>query len=101
MPSFKDFYLIKLANENNCFIHKWTYYAFFILTIDKFYELILDCLCSKQFFVIKKIVSTRQNVLENPKYSQFISEYKFLKCECKIIIDNIDIHNFNKFSKKI
>ena len=75
LPSFKDFYLIKLANENNCFIHKWTYYAFFILTIDKFYELILDCLCSKQFFVIKKIVSTRQNVLENPKYSQFISGY--------------------------
>ena len=37
----------------------------------------------------------------NCEYSQFISEYKFLKCECKIIIDNIDIHDFNKFSKKI
>ena len=37
----------------------------------------------------------------NCEYSQFISEYKFLKCECKIIVDNIDIHDFHKFSKKI
>ena len=75
MPSFKDFHLIKLTNENNCFLQKWIYYLFFVLTIEKFYELYLDCICSKQFFVIKKIVSSRENVLENPKYSQFISGY--------------------------
>ena len=75
IPSFKDFYLIKLTNEKNYFLQKWIYYLFFALTIDKFYELYLDCICSKQFFVIKKIISTRENVLENPKYSQFISGY--------------------------
>ena len=37
----------------------------------------------------------------NCEYSQFISEYKFLKCECKIVVDDINIHDFNKFSKKI
>ena len=37
----------------------------------------------------------------NCEYSAFISEYKFLKCECKIIVDDINIHDFNKFSKKI
>lgn len=75
LPSFKDFYLIKLTNEKSCFIQKWVYILFFILTLDKFYELYLDCICSKQFFVIKKIVSSRENVLQNPKYSQFISGY--------------------------
>ena len=75
LPSFKNFYVIKLTNENNCFVQKWIYILFFILTIDKFYELYLDCISTKQFFVIKKIVSTRENVLENQKYSQFISGY--------------------------
>ena len=75
LPSFKDFYVIKLTKENYCFVQKWIYILFFILTIDKFYELYLDCISTKQFFVIKKIVSTRENVLENQKYSQFISGY--------------------------
>ena len=37
----------------------------------------------------------------NCQYSSFNSEYQFLKCECKVIVDDIDINNFNKFSKKI
>ena len=75
LPSFKEFYLIKLTNGNNCFLKKWIYIVFFVLTIDKFYELYLDCIFTNQFFVIKKIISTRENVLENPKYSQFSSGY--------------------------
>ena len=75
LPSYKEYYLIRLTNQENCFIKRWIYIIFLIITLDKFYELYLDCLCSNQFFVIKKIVSSRQNVLENPKYSQFISGY--------------------------
>ena len=37
----------------------------------------------------------------NCQYSAFNSEYKFLKCECKVIVDDIDINDFNKFSQKI
>ena len=37
----------------------------------------------------------------NCEYSSFNSEYKFLKCECKVIVDDIDINHFDKFSKKI
>ena len=37
----------------------------------------------------------------NCQYSSFNSEYKFLKCECKVIVDDIDVNNFNKLSKKI
>ena len=75
LPSYKEYYLIRLTNQENCFINRWIYIIFLIITLDKFYELYLDCICSNQFFVIKKIVSSRQNVLENPKYSQFISGY--------------------------
>ena len=38
---------------------------------------------------------------KNCEYSSFNSQYKFLKCECKVIVDDIDINNFDKFSKKI
>ena len=37
----------------------------------------------------------------NCQYSSFNSEYKFLKCECKVIVDDIDINDFDKFSEKI
>ena len=37
----------------------------------------------------------------NCQYSSFNSDYKFLKCECKVIVDDIDINDLNKFSKKI
>ena len=73
--SFKDFYLIKLTNSKNFLLHKWIYILCFILTIDKFYDLYIDCICAHQFFIIKKIVSARENVLQNPIYSKFISGY--------------------------
>ena len=37
----------------------------------------------------------------NCQYSSFNSEYKFLKCECKVVVDDIDVKNINKLSKKI
>ena len=37
----------------------------------------------------------------NCQYSSFDSKYKFLKCECPVIVDDIDINNYYKFSKTI
>ena len=37
----------------------------------------------------------------NCQYSSFNPEYKFLKCECKVIVDDIDVNNLNKFRKKV
>ena len=37
----------------------------------------------------------------NCQYSSFDSKYKLLKCECKAIVDDIDINDFDKFSKKV
>ena len=89
IPSFQEFFLIKLTNEESCFLQKWVYIIFFILTLDGFYDLYLYFICSKQFFVIKKIVSSRQNVLENPKYSKFISGYNIN--EQNVILERNDI----------
>ena len=43
--------------------------------IDLFYRVYLDYISSKQKFKIRKIVSSRYNVYENNKYSQFIPGY--------------------------
>ena len=82
LPSFKEFYLVRLTNKDNCFIKKWIYIISMIITLDKFYELYFDSICSSQFFVIKKIVSSRQNVLENPT---------FFKKYFKILLDSLNI----------
>ena len=37
----------------------------------------------------------------NCQYSSFNPEYKFLKCECKVIMDDIDVKNTKKLNKKI
>ena len=35
------------------------------------------------------------------EYSSYNSQYQFLKCECRVVVDDIDISNFDKFTKKI
>ena len=37
----------------------------------------------------------------NCEYSSFNPEYKFLKCECRVIVDDIDTNDLHKFKKKI
>ena len=37
----------------------------------------------------------------NCQYSAFEGSYQLLKCECKVVVDDIDIKKFDKFSKKI
>ena len=72
IPTMKELYLINLTNKNNCLIQKWVFILCNILMIDTIYKLYFNCICSNQFFVIRKIVSSRKNILENEKYSQFI-----------------------------
>ena len=75
LPSKKDYYLINLTNSKNPLLKRWVYILSIILMIDQFYKLYLECVWSKQFFVIRKIISSRKNVLENDKYSQFTPGY--------------------------
>jgi hypothetical protein len=76
IPSMKYFYLIKLSKDKNyCLLQKWIYILCVFLMIDLFYRIYLDCITSKQKFKIRKIVSSRYNVYENNKYSQFIPGY--------------------------
>ena len=72
IPGMENYYLIKLNKDKKYFLlKKWIYILSVFLMIDQFYRLYLDCICSKQFFIIRKIISSRNNVLENNKYSQF------------------------------
>ena len=76
IPSMKDYYLIKLRKEKNYFLlQKWVYILSAFLMVDQFYKTYLECISTHQFFVIRKIVSSRQNVLENNKYSKFTPGY--------------------------
>ena len=76
IPSMKYFYLIKLSKDKNyCLLKKWIYILCVFLMIDLFYRIYLDYISSKQKFKIRKIVSSRYNVYENNKYSQFIPGY--------------------------
>jgi len=45
--------------------------------------------------------NTYSTCQSNCQYSSFDSKYKLLKCECKAIVDDIDINDFDKFSKKV
>ena len=37
----------------------------------------------------------------NCQYSSYDPNYKLLKCECKVIVDDIDVNDIHKFSQKI
>ena len=75
VPSLKNYYLINLNGQDYPLLKKWIYITCFILTFDQLYTLYLESLCSYQFFVIRKIISSRNNVLENEKYSKFTTGY--------------------------
>ena len=75
VPSLKNYYLINLNGQDYLLLKKWIYITCFILTFDQLYTLYLESLCSYQFFVIRKIISSRNNVLENEKYSKFTTGY--------------------------
>ena len=79
IPAIKDYYLLKIkANKNYCLVKKCVFIISNLLMIDEFYKLYLDYLCSHQYFIIKKVISSRINVLDNEKYSQFVPGYNIL-----------------------
>jgi len=90
IPSMKYFYLIKLSKDKNyCLLQKWIYILCVFLMIDLFYRIYLDIISSKQKFKIRKIVSSRYNVFENNKYSQFTPGYSIQDSQFVENRDNI------------
>jgi hypothetical protein len=76
IPSMKEYYFIKLRKNKNYFLlQKWVYILCTFLMVEQFYKAYIDYISTHQFFVIRKIVSSRQNVLENNKYSKFTPGY--------------------------
>jgi len=90
IPLMKYFYLIKLWKDKNyCLLQKWIYILCVFLMIDLFYRIYLDIISSKQKFKIRKIVSSRYNVFENNKYSQFTPGYSIQDSQFVENRDNI------------
>ena len=79
IPIKKDYYLVKIKNNKSyCLLQKWVFILSTLLMVDEFYKLYFNYLCAHQYFIIKKVVSSRNNVLQNEKYSQFIPGYNIL-----------------------
>ena len=80
VPIKKDYYLVKIKNNKSyCLLQKWVFILSNLLMVDEFYKLYFNYLCTHQYFIIKKVVSSRNNVLQNDKYSQFIPGYNILE----------------------
>ena len=95
IPGMENYYLIKLNKDKKYFLlKKWIYILSVFLMIDQFYRLYLDCICSKQFFIIRKIISSRNNVLENNKYLQFTPGLSI--SDNKVVENMNDISGVNK-----
>jgi len=76
IPKMKDYYLVKLKkDENYCLIQKWVFILSGFLMVDQFYKFYLEYISTYQFFIIRKIISSRNNVLENNRYSEFTPGY--------------------------
>ena len=79
IPTMKDYYLVKIkTNKSYCLLKQCVFILSNLLMVDEFYKLYLDYLCSRQSFIIKKVISSRNNVLENDKYTQFAPGYNIL-----------------------
>ena len=90
IPSMKYFYLVKLSKDKNYYLlKKWIYILCVFLMIDLFYRIYLECISSKQKFTIRKIVSSRYNVFENNKYSQFTPGFSIQDSQFLANKDNI------------
>ena len=100
IPSMKDYYLVKLRKDEKFFLlQKWVYILSAFLMVDQFYKTYLEYLSSHQFFIIRKIISSRKNVLENNKFSQFTPGY--IIEEENFVANKDEIGGINKETKLV
>ena len=71
--NYKRFNLIKLDGGDMCFFQKWIYVIFILLTLGWIYDIIFNCYCIQQNFTVRKLVSTRYNLLDKEHSVQYNS----------------------------
>ena len=65
------YYLINIYGGESCLLTKCAYIISVILTLGQLYKLILFCLTNQITFVIKKIISTRNDLSCDAKYDAY------------------------------
>ena len=61
-------FLVNIYGGKSCFLSKYTYIFFVILTLGQIYKLILLFVVKRMSFVIKKVISTRYDISGDSKY---------------------------------
>jgi hypothetical protein len=62
IPNFHEHFLIQVTDQVPCLFGQGYFIIFGLLTFNAFYSTYVDCFCQRQKFMIKKVVSTRQNL---------------------------------------
>ena len=82
IPGMEKHNLVKIGNEDPSSVAIGWYILFVILTFGQFYKQYVDSFCVFQNFKIRKLVSTRYNLLE----PQFIQQYQPLMPALNLVV---------------
>ena len=69
--------MINIYDSNNCFFTKCVFIIFIILSFGQIYKLITNFYIKTIPFTIRKIISSRNNLSEDPKYIPFTPKVVF------------------------
>ena len=70
---YSRYNLIKLKGQDSCFFKKGIYMIFILLTLGLIYYAIFNCYCLPQNFRVRKLVSTRYNLLDEEHSTKYES----------------------------
>ena len=69
---YRQYTLVKLTNEeDSIFLQRWVYLLFCILTFGLVYHIIFNSMCIEQNFKVRKVISTRYNLMEKEHAEKF------------------------------
>ena len=68
IPNFENYIFVCIRNVEPCGINVGLFVLFTIIPVVELYKSYVNSYCIDQTFTIKKVVSTRENLNNNPKY---------------------------------
>ena len=85
---YKRYNLLHINEENTIINQQWMCLLFYFFTVGWLYDIIMSCYCIHQQMIIRKIISTRMNLLEDEQSTKFSSEQPSLSIDVKMINPN-------------
>ena len=84
IPGFNKYELVLIKENEPCFIGSFYYVIFTLLTFGQFYKMYVNSFCINQNYKIRKLISTRYNLLE----PQFEQKYQIMTPAINLIDQN-------------